>query len=135
MERGDQVVFGDGAFLEVLFHQLVFTLGDQLNESFVAGLGIGSERGGNLCGDFAAAIAAGRVGVRLHGDEIDDAVKALRVRDGQLDGNTVAAPAIVEIVHEGVEATTAAGLGVVHLIHDDDCGEHWRLRRISKRAR
>ena len=96
MERGDQVIFGDGAFLEVLFHQLVFAFGDELDESFVAGLGVGSERGGNFSGDFAAAIAAGRVGVGLHGDEIDDAVKAVGVGDGQLDGNTVAAPAFVE---------------------------------------
>ncbi len=122
MERGDEVVFGDGAFLEILFHQLVFAFGDELDESFVAGLGIGSERGGNFGGDFAAAIAAGRVGVSLHGDEIDDAVKALGVGDGQLDGNTVAAPALLQIVNEGAQAAAAAGLGVVHLIDEDDAG-------------
>ena len=123
VERGDQVVFGDGALLEIFLHQLVFAFGDELDESFVARLGIGSERGRNFSGrDHTAAVAAGRVGVSLHGDEIDDAVKALRVRDGQLDGNTVAAPAVVEIVHEGVEATAATGLGVVHLIDENDAG-------------
>ena len=64
VERGDEVLFGDGALLEVLFHQLVFAFGDELDESFVAGLGIGGERGGNFAGDLAAAIAAGRVGRR-----------------------------------------------------------------------
>ena len=123
MERGDEVVFGDGAFLEVLFHQLVFAFGNELDESFVAGLGVGSERGGNFRGDFAAAIAAGRVGVGLHGDEIDDAVKALGVGDGQLDGNTVAAPALVQVVNEGAQAAAAAGLGVVHLIDEHDAGD------------
>ena len=122
MERGDEVVFGDGAFFEVFFHQLVFAFGDELDESFVAGLGIGGERGGNFSGDFAAAIAAGRVGVGLHGDEIDDAVKTLCVRDGQLDGNTAAAPAILQIVNEGAQSATTAGFGVVHLIDENDAG-------------
>ena len=94
VERGDEVIFGDGALLEVLLHQFVFAFGDELDESFVAGLGVGSEGSGNFRGGFAAAIAAGRVGVGLHGDEIDHAVKALGVDDGQLDGNTVAAPAL-----------------------------------------
>ena len=122
VERGDEVLFGDGALLEVLFHQLVFAFGDELDQSFVAGLGVGRERGGNFSGDFAAAVAAGRVGVGLHGDEIDDAVKALGVGDGQLDGNTVAAPALVQIVDERAQAAAAAGLGVVHLIDEDDAG-------------
>ena len=122
MERGDEVVFRDGAFFEVLFHQLVFAFGDELDESFMAGLGVGRERGGNFSGDFAAAIAAGRVGVGLHGDEIDDAVKTLRIRDGQLDGNTVAAPALLQIVNEGAQTAATAGLGVVHLIDENDAG-------------
>ena len=95
---------GKRALVEELFHQLVFAFGDELDESFMAGLGVGRERGGNFSGDFAAAVAAGRVGVGLHGDEIDDAVKALGVGDGQLDGNTVAAPAVVEIVNERAQA-------------------------------
>ncbi len=64
VERGDEVLFGDGALLEVLFHELVFAFGDQLDEGFVAGLGVGGQRGGNFAGDFAAAIAAGGVAIR-----------------------------------------------------------------------
>ena len=122
VERGDEVLGRQRALVEELFHQLVFAFGDELDESFVAGLGVGSERGGNFSGDFAAAVAAGSVGVGLHGDEIDDAVKALRVGDGQLDGNTVAAPAVLQIVDERAQAAFAAGLGVVHLIDEDDAG-------------
>ena len=48
VEGGDEVLFGDGAVVEVLFHQLVFAFGDELDESFVAGLGVGSQAGGNF---------------------------------------------------------------------------------------
>ena len=122
MERGDEVLGRQRALVKELFHQLVFAFGDELDESFVARLGVGSERGGDFSGDFAAAVAAGSVGVGLHGDEIDDAVKAVGVRDGQLDGNTVAAPALLQIVNEGAQAAFAAGLGVVHLVDQDDAG-------------
>ena len=122
VKRGDEVIFGDGAFLEVLFHQLVFAFGNELDESFVAGLGVGRERRGNFRGGFAAAIAADGVGVGLHGDEIDYAVKALGVDDGQLDGNTVAAPALGEIVEEGAQTAAATGFGMVHLIDENDAG-------------
>ncbi len=71
---------------------------------------------------LAAAIAAGSVIEGLHGDEVDDAVKAAGVGDGQLDGHTGAAPALVQIVDEGAQAAAAAGLGVVHLVDDHDAG-------------
>src|SRR3984957_17465966 len=122
MECGDEVVFRDSAFFKILLHQLVFAFGDELDESFVAGLGVGSERGGNFSGDFAAAIAAGRVGVRLPGDKMDDAVKTLRVRDGQLDGNTGAAPAFLKIVNESAETSAATGFGMIHLIDENYAG-------------
>ena len=48
VQRGDEVLFGDGALLEVLFHQLVFAFGDQLDQRFMAGLGVGGQGGGNL---------------------------------------------------------------------------------------
>ena len=48
VERGDEVLFGDGALLEVLLHQLVFAFGDQLDQSFMAGLGVGGKAGGNF---------------------------------------------------------------------------------------
>ena len=42
---------------------------------------------------------------------------------GKLDGHAVAAPAIDQVVDQGAEALAAAGLGVVHLIDDDDAGD------------
>jgi hypothetical protein len=101
VEGGDKVLFGDGALLEVLLHQLVFAFGDQFDQRFVAGLGVGGYTGGNFAGDLTAAVAAGGVIESLHGDQVDYAVKALRVGDGQLDGNTGAAPAVLNIVEQG----------------------------------
>ena len=49
-------------------------------------------------------------------------MKALRIRDGQLDGNTGAAPAVLQIVNERAETASATGLGVVHLIDENDAG-------------
>ncbi len=66
MQRGDQVLFSDGALLEVLFHQLVFALGHQLDQRLMAGFGVGGQAGGNLH-DLAAAVAAGGVVEGLHG--------------------------------------------------------------------
>jgi len=48
VERGDEVVFSDCAFLEILFHELVFAFGYQFDESLVAGFGFSNERGGNF---------------------------------------------------------------------------------------
>ncbi len=40
----DEVLFREGALGEELFHELVFFSGDELDESFVRGLGFGFER-------------------------------------------------------------------------------------------
>ena len=49
--------------------------------------------------------------------------KPLRVSDGKLDGDAVAAPALCQVVNERVTAAAAAGLGVVHLIDHHDAGD------------
>ncbi len=122
MQRGDQVLPGERAGVEVLLHQLVFAFRYELDQRLVAGLGVGGEAGGNLSGDLAAAVAAGGVIEGLHGDQIDDAAKALCAGDGNLDGHAVAAPAVNQFVKQRAQAAAAAGLGVVHLIDDDDTG-------------
>ena len=123
MQGCNEVLFGDGSLLEVLLHQLVLALGHQFDQSLVAGLGVGGEAGRNFRSNLAAAIAAGSVVVGAHGDQIDHAVETFGAGDGQLDGNTVAAPAVDQVVHEGAQTASAAGLGVVHLGDDDDAGD------------
>ena len=44
--------------------------------------------------------------------EVDNAVEAGSIGDGELNRDAVAAPALVEVVDEGGEAIAAAGLGV-----------------------
>ena len=99
-----------------------------------ARLGVGRQGRGNLA-DLAAAIAAGRVEERLHGHQVDHAVKSLRIDDGQLDRDAVAAPALVQVVNQCAQTASAAGLGVVHLVDDHDARHDWLLRHISRRAR
>ena len=79
VQGGDEVLFGDGALLEVLLHEFIFAFGDEFDESFVAGLGVCGYAGGDFAGDFAAAIAAGGVIESLHGDQVDYAVETLGV--------------------------------------------------------
>ncbi len=50
-------------------------------------------------------------------------MKSVGVDDGQLDGNTTAAPTILNIVQEGAQAASTTGLGVVHLVNEDDAGD------------
>ena len=49
-------------------------------------------------------------------------MKSVGIRNGQLDGNTVAAPALVNIVDQGAQSAAAAGLGMVHLVDENDAG-------------
>ena len=122
-------------FGEVLLHQLVFAFGHQFDQRLVSGLGLRGEAGGNLAGDLAAAIAVGRVVEGLHGDQVDNAVEAAGIGDGQLDGHAVAAPALVQVVDQGAQSAAAAGLGVVHLIDDNDAGNVGFVGVASTRAR
>ena len=122
VERGDEVIFGDGSLFKELFHQLVLAFGDELDQGLVGFLGGVGHSGGDFSG-LAAAVAVGRVVEGLHGDEVDHALEAVGVDDGKLDGDAGAAPALFQVVNERGEAATAAGLGVVHLIDDDDAGD------------
>ncbi len=122
MKGGDEMLFGERAGFEVLLHQFVLDLGHQFDQRLVACLGVGGQAGGNFGGGLAAAIAAGGVLPGLHGDQVHHAVKALGAGDGQLDGQACAAPALLQVVDEGAQALAAAGLGVVHLVDENDAG-------------
>src|SRR6185437_3724347 len=94
MERGDEVVFGDGALFEEFLHQLVLAFGDELHQGLVGGLGLGSQVGGHFAA-LAATVSIRRVEVGSHGYKIDHPVKALGIGDWELDGGAGAAPALV----------------------------------------
>src|SRR5579862_6721379 len=79
MKGGDKVLLGDSALGEELFHQLVFALGDKLDESLMGGLGLGSDACRDFPGDLAASVAARSVVESLHRDQVDHAVESLRV--------------------------------------------------------
>src|ERR1019366_7887266 len=100
MQGGNQVLLGDRAFLEILFQQLVFALGHEFDQGFVAGLGVGGQAVGNLAGDFAASVSVGGVIESLHGHQVNHAVESLCVRNWQLDRNTVAAPALDQVIDQ-----------------------------------
>ncbi len=116
------MLLGDGALFEILLHQLVFALGDQLDQRLMAGLCVGGKAVGDLA-DFAAAVAAWGVEERLHGHQVHDAMETLRIGDGQLDRDAITAPAVDKILDEGAQAAATAGFGVVHLVDDDDAGD------------
>ena len=61
----------------------------------MGGAGFGFEVGGDGAAG-AAAVAGGGVEEGFHGDQVDDAVEALVVDDGELDGDDVVAEAVVQ---------------------------------------
>ena len=119
VERGDEVLLGNGAFGEVLFHELVFAFSDQFDQGFVGGFGAGNQAGGDFV-DLASTVAVRRVEEGLHSDQVDDAVETTGIGNWKLDGDTGATPALVEIVDEGAQALATASFGVVHLVDNDD---------------
>ena len=116
MQRGNQVVFGDGALLEVLLHQLVFALGHQFHQRLMPRLRIRGQARRNLARHLAAPIAAGRVVVGLHRHQVYHPVKTIGAGNRQLE-QQVAPPALHQVVHQRVQPAAAARLGMVHLVH------------------
>ena len=122
VERGDQMLFGDRALAEELFHEFVFAFGDDFDERFVRGFGVVHDGVGDLA-HFAVAVAIRRVEEGLHGDEVDYSVKALGVDDGKLDGDDLAAPALLHGLNHGLAADAGVCLGMVDLVDDDHARE------------
>ena len=114
MQRWNQVFFSDGAFIEELFHQLVFAFGNNLHQLFVGFLGRGFQIGGNGA-FFAFAVAAHFVGVSLHGDQIDHAFQALFTADGNLHRDHQAAKGVDQAFQRGFPVGALA----VHAAHAD----------------
>src|SRR5258706_3756952 len=98
----DEIVDGDGAFAEKLFHHFVVAFGDHFNKFFVSFLSVISESGGDFF-DGRFSIAAGSVDTRFHGYKINDAAKSFFAADGHLQGDYVAAENFLEGFHGAFE--------------------------------
>ena len=114
VQRRDQMLLGDGAGFEELFHQLVFAFGDQLDQLFVSFFGGGGHIGGNRA-FLALAVSAHLVGVGLHADEIDNAAETLLAADGKLQRGDGAA----EGAGERFERAVGVGALAIHAVDDD----------------
>ena len=105
--RGDEVVDGNGAFPEKLFHHFVVAFGDHFNQFFVGFLRVAGKGGGNLF-DGGFAVTIGIVNVRLHGHQVDDATEASFRADRQLQRDDVAAENLLERLHRALKARELA---------------------------
>ena len=105
MQRGDQVLLGNRALGEVLFHQLVLALGHQFDQRFVRGLGVGCDQaGGNLarsCRGHRRSACSRNASIVTRSTT---PWNPLRIDDGQLHRNAAAAPALVQIVDQGADS-------------------------------
>ena len=90
VQTADNVLLGDGALVEELFHQHVVAFGNQFHQALVRGLGLLGHVVGNRS-DLGLAVAAHLVGVGLHLHQVDYAGEALLRADGQLHRNHGAA--------------------------------------------
>ena len=86
VQAGDDVLLGNRALVEELFHQRVVAFGDQFDQTLVRGLGFFLHVGRNVA-DLGFAVAAHFVGVSLHPHQVDDAAETLLRTDGQLHRN------------------------------------------------
>ena len=69
------------------------------------------------------AIAIRLVQKRLHRDQVDNAVKAMLIDDGQLHRDHLAAPSFLHQLDHSLASHPGVGLGVVDLIDDDHTGK------------
>ena len=122
MQRGDQVLLWNRALGEKLFHQFVFPFRDQLHQCFMRGLRVSTQVAGNLA-DLAPAIATRRVVKRLHGHQVDDALKSLRIHDGQLHRDQVAAVAIFHVFENAFALDATVSAWMIQLIDHHHPGQ------------
>src|SRR6185437_5216106 len=109
VQRGDKVLFGNGALVKELFHQGVVTFGNHFHQLFVAFLGGASEVGGDFT-LLALAIATHVVAVGLHADQVNDAAEVLLTADGQLQRHDCA----TEGGGQGFQNAAGVGALAVH---------------------
>jgi len=145
-DGGDEVVDGNGAFAEKLFHHFVVAFGDHFDEFFVSFLGVACESRGNLF-DGGFAVAIGSVEVCFHGHQVDDATETSFRADRQLESDDVAAENLFERIHGALKAgevavhpgeNEGAGnvvFGAVVATSSGDLGTKWRLLHRIRHSR
>jgi len=118
-ERPDDLLLGEFLVVQVLHHQGVVGLGGVLHHLQPGRLRRGAQRRRDV------ALLAVRAEVRLHGDEVDDAVERCERADGQRDGHELG----LELGPQLGERPLERGVVAIHLV-DKDHARHGRLVRI-----
>ncbi len=121
------------ALREELFHQLVFALGDHLDQVLMLRPGPLEE----LLGNRSIGALARLVPVRLHADEVHGAGKRLLLADGDLERDDAPPELLAKRLHRAVEGSAFA----VHPVDDEEdrapelLGELPGLFRLDLHAR
>src|SRR5262249_53239868 len=116
-QAGEEMLGGQRALGEKLFHETVVAFGDHFNEFLVGRFGGVGEIAGNVF-DGGLAVAVGLVNVGLHGDEVHHAAEIPFFANGQLQRNDRAA----EFFDERFEGAIKTGQFAVHPSEDKGAG-------------
>ena len=108
-------MLGELLALEVLLHQLVVSLGNQVAELLAVLDGAGHV----FCGDVDELLLAALTHAGLHADDVDDAAEVLAVTHGGGDGHDARAEARMQLGHGQREVGALA----VDVVDEDRAGE------------
>ena len=118
VEALHDVFFRQSAGFKELLHQFVLAFGHRFHQLFVSEFGGFSVFGGDF--RYARfAVAIGRVEIRFHADQVNNAAKILVMAEGQMDRDCHASEAFVDTVQCALETGAVA----VKLVDDDGAGE------------
>ena len=123
-EKTLELVLRDLLALEVLHHDLVVGLHDQLGELRAGGLGGVGVLGGDVLHDGLAVLEV----ARLHVDDVDDALEGLAGAHGDGDSAQVGAKAVLQRGHGDVKV----GVGAVEAVDEQRAGEAELLGRVPQ---
>ena len=114
LQTVDQLFLRQSALLEEALHERVIALGDFLDErrAHLVRLALHVRRD---VGSFELSRSVGRVDVRLHRDQIDDAFEILFFADRKLDRNDV----LAELFLQRLERAGEGGALAIQLVDDD----------------
>ena len=110
-----QVVVGDLLVADVLLHDGVVVVRQDVDELVTGGVGLGGEVGGDLLDPpLLTHVVVPHQG--LHGQEVDDPLVAALDADGELDDRRHGVEAVPDHLHGAVEV----GADAVHLVDEAD---------------